>query len=271
MQAKIASLEQKAVVIRRRIIEMLGAAGSGHPGGSLSAADLVTALFFHEMQLDPRQPDWPGRDVFVLSKGHAAPVLYAALAERGFFPVEELATLRQLGSRLQGHPDRNKLPGVEVSTGSLGQGLSVANGMALAARLDSRPSRFYVLMGDGELEEGQVWEAAMAANHYRIDNLVVMVDHNGYQIDGAITDILSPEPVVAKWEAFGWHVMSINGHDMAAILDALHRARDVKGQPVAIIAETIKGKGISFMENQVNWHGVAPKPDEVTRALAELQ
>ncbi|MDD4169717.1 MAG: transketolase [Desulfotomaculaceae bacterium] len=267
---EIEELQKKAKEIRKHIIKMLGEAGSGHPGGSLSAADIVTTLYFHELRLDPSRPDWPDRDRFVLSKGHAAPVLYAALAERGFFPVEELMTLRKLGSRLQGHPDMRKLPGVEMSTGSLGQGLAAANGMALAGRLDQRDYRVYVMLGDGELDEGMVWEAAMAAAHYQLDHVVAFVDHNGFQIDGPITEVMSPEPVADKWRAFGWHVININGHDFKQILDALAEAKTVKGKPTMIVAETIKGKGVSFMENQVNWHGVAPKPDEVQRALAEL-
>jgi transketolase len=266
----IEQLEARAKVIRRHIIRMTGECGSGHPGGSLSAADIVTALYFHELRLDPARPDWPERDRFVLSKGHAAPVLYAALAERGFFPADELLTLRRLDSRLQGHPDMRKLPGVEMSTGSLGQGLSAANGMALAGRLDGRDYRVYVLLGDGEIQEGQVWEAAMAAAHYRLDNVTAFLDHNGYQIDGPIREVMSPEPVADKWQAFGWHVQIINGHDFKQILNAIAAARKVRGKPSMIVAETVKGKGVSFMEHQVGWHGVAPKPDEAEQALAEL-
>ncbi|MEW6726570.1 transketolase [Desulforudis sp. 1088] len=270
-QEILGSLKERAREIRRHIVRMLGAAGSGHPGGSLSAADIVAALYFKEMRLDPQNPGWPERDRFVLSKGHAAPVLYAALAERGYFPVEELATLRKLGSRLQGHPDMKKLPGVEMSTGSLGQGLSAANGMALAARLDGRDYRVYVLLGDGEIQEGQVWEAAMAAAHYRIDNLAVFVDFNGFQIDGPVREVMNPEPIPDKFKAFGWHVIVIDGHDMGQILQALDEARATKGRPTAIVARTVKGKCVSFMENKCEWHGVAPKPEEVERALAELQ
>jgi len=266
----IEQLEARAKVIRRHIIRMTGECGSGHPGGSLSAADIVTALYFHELRLDPARPDWPERDRFVLSKGHAAPVLYAALAERGFFPADELLTLRRLDSRLQGHPDMRKLPGVEMSTGSLGQGLSAANGMALAGRLDGRDYRVYVLLGDGEIQEGQVWEAAMAAAHYRLDNVTAFLDHNGYQIDGPIREVMSPEPVADKWQAFGWHVQIINGHDFKQILNAIAAARKVRGKPSMIVAETVKGKGVSFMEHRVDWHGVAPKPDEAEQALAEL-
>lgn len=263
-------LERKAREIRRHIVKMIGQAGSGHPGGSLSAADIVTALYFDAMRIDPKQPHWPDRDRFVLSKGHAAPVLYAALAERGFFPAEELNTLRKLGSRLQGHPDMKKLPGVEMSTGSLGQGLAAANGMALAGKLDGRDYRVFVLLGDGEVQEGMVWEAAMAAAHYKLDNVTAFLDHNGFQIDGKITDVMSPEPVAEKWRAFGWDVQVINGHSMEHILNALVVARNVKGKPQMIIADTVKGKGVSFMENQAGWHGVAPKPDEVEKAMAEL-
>jgi transketolase len=267
---KIKRLEEKAREIRRHIIRMTGAAGSGHPGGSLSGADIVTALYFAVMRLDPQNPRWPDRDRFVLSKGHAAPLLYAALAERGFFPVEELLTLRRLGSPLQGHPDMKKLPGVEFSTGSLGQGLSAANGMALAARLDGRDYRVYVLLGDGEIQEGMVWEAAMAAAHYRLDNVTAFLDFNGLQIDGPVSKVMSVEPVAEKWRAFGWDVQVIDGHNMEEILRAVERARAVRGQPQMIVARTVKGKGISFMENMVEWHGVAPKPEEVERALAEL-
>ncbi|MEW6458188.1 MAG: transketolase [Bacillota bacterium] len=270
MERVVAELTEKAREIRRHIIRMLAEAGSGHPGGSLSAADIVTALYFKEMRLDPARPDWPDRDRFVLSKGHAAPVLYAALAERGYFPVEELATLRKLGSRLQGHPDMRKLPGVEMSTGSLGQGLSAANGMALAARLDGRDYRVYALLGDGECQEGQVWEAAMAAAHYALESLTAIVDFNGLQIDGPVSEVMSPEPIPDKWRAFGWHVLEVDGHDFRQILVALEKARSTRGRPTAIVARTVKGKGVSFMEHGVDWHGVAPKGDQVTRALEEL-
>lgn len=267
---KIEELKGKAREIRKHIIEMTCKAGSGHPGGSLSAADIVTALYFNELRLDPARPDWPDRDRFVLSKGHAAPVLYAALAERGYFPVEELMTLRKLGSRLQGHPDMRKVPGVEMSTGSLGQGLSAANGMAIAARLDKKDYRVYALLGDGEIQEGQVWEAAMAAAHYKLDNVTAFLDHNGFQIDGPVREVMSPEPVADKWRAFGWHVIAVDGHDLKQILDALDEAKTIKGKPTMIVAETVKGKGVSFMEHQVGWHGVAPKPEEMEKALAEL-
>lgn len=267
---KIRRLEEKARALRRHVIAMTGQAGSGHPGGSLSCADIVAALYFEVLRIDPQRPHWEDRDRFVLSKGHAAPVLYAALAERGFFPVEKLLTLRRLGSPLQGHPDMKRLPGVEFSTGSLGQGLAAANGMALAARLDKKDYRVYVLLGDGEIQEGMVWEAAMAAAHYRLDNLTAFLDYNGLQIDGPLAEVMGVEPLPEKWRAFGWDVQVIDGHSMAEILAAVERARAVKGKPQMIIARTVKGKGVSFMENQVDWHGTAPKPEEVARALAEL-
>ena len=263
-------LEEKARQIRKDIIAMLKEAGSGHPGGSLSSADILTALYFQEMNINPENPYEPGRDRFVLSKGHAAPVLYATLAERGFFPREELLKLRKIGAKLQGHPDMRRVPGVEISTGSLGQGLSAANGMALAGKLDGASYRVYALIGDGECQEGQIWEAAMFAAHYRLDNLVVFLDHNGLQIDGKITEVMSPEPLDEKWRAFGWHVQVIDGHSFPAIFGALAQAREVKGKPSMIIANTIKGKGVSFMENVPGWHGKAPKPEEAERALAEL-
>ena len=263
-------LSEQACKIRQDIVKMLGKAGSGHPGGSLSSADIVTVLYFNEMKIDPQRPDWPERDRFVLSKGHAAPVLYAALAEKGFFAREELMTLRKIGSRLQGHPSLKHLPGVEMSTGSLGQGLSAANGMALAARLDKRDYRVFVLLGDGEIQEGQVWEAAMAAAHYKLDNLVAFLDHNGLQIDGPVGQIMSPEPVADKWRSFGWHVEEIDGHNLREITDALDRAGRVKGKPVMIIADTVKGKGVSYMENQVGWHGSTPNAEQTSQALTEL-
>ncbi|MFZ5596387.1 MAG: transketolase [Bacillota bacterium] len=264
-------IKTRANEMRQDIIRMLGQSGSGHPGGSLSAADIVAALYFKVLRIDPADPRNPNRDRFVLSKGHAAPVLYAALARKGFFPPEELLTLRKLGSRLQGHPDMKKLPGVEMSTGSLGQGLSAANGMALAGKMDGLDYRVYVLLGDGEIQEGQVWEAAMAAAHYGLDNLTAFLDHNRLQIDGPIEEVMSPEPVADKWRAFGWDVQVIDGHDIEQILGAIKKASGVNGRPQMIIAETVKGKGVSFMENQVGWHGVAPKPEETERALEELR
>lgn len=266
----VENLAAKAQAIRRHIIEMLGLAGSGHTGGSLSAADILACLYFAEMNIDAANPDDANRDRFVLSKGHAAPVLYATLAEKGFFAKEELKSLRKLGSPLQGHPDMRKLPGVEASTGSLGQGISWAVGMALAGKIDAKDYRVYSLLGDGELQEGMVWEALMAAAHYKLDNLLVFLDHNGLQIDGKITEVLSPEPVVDKFKAFGFEVISVNGHDIKELMLALEKGRSIKGKPTAIIAETVKGKGCSFMENKAEWHGVAPNAEEVERALAEL-
>jgi transketolase len=266
----IQMLETKANLLRRHIIKMTFAAQSGHPGGSLSYADIVTALFFKVMRHRPNEPNWEDRDKFVLSKGHAAPVYYAALAESGYFPVEDLQSLRKLGSHLQGHPCRMKTPGVEISTGSLGQGLSVANGMALAAKLDRRLTRIFCLMGDGELQEGQNWEAAMLASHYKLDNITAFVDRNKMQIDGPTEQVMSLEPLVDKWRAFGWNVLEINGHDMRQILDACDTAAHVTGKPTMIIAHTIKGKGVSFMEGAIAFHGKAPNADEYRIALKEL-
>lgn len=266
----VETVQDKARIIRRDIIEMLGQSGSGHTGGSLSAADIMACLYFWELNLDPANPGWEERDRFVLSKGHAAPVLYASLAERGFFPREKLSTLRKLGSALQGHPDRKKLAGVEASTGSLGQGISWAVGMGLAAKMDAAAYRVFALLGDGELEEGMVWEAVMAAAHYHLDNLVIIVDNNGLQIDGPITKVMSPEPIADKFRAFGCEVIAVDGHDPRQIMEALNQARQIKGKPTAIIARTVKGKGCSFMEDKAEWHGVAPNADEVQRALAEL-
>ena len=266
----VATTTEKARQIRRNIIKMLGQAGSGHTGGSLSASDIVACLYFWEMNIDPVKPHWAERDRFVLSKGHAAPVLYAVLAEKGFFPLDDLNHLRKLGSPLQGHPDMRKVPGVEASTGSLGQGISWAVGMALAGKIDKKSYRVYALLGDGEIEEGMVWEAAMAAAHYKLDNLMAFVDHNGLQIDGRVQEVMSPLPIPDKFRAFGWEVLEIDGHDHNQIMKALNFARTVKGKPTAVIAHTVKGKGCSFMEDRVEWHGTAPKPDEVKKALAEL-
>lgn len=266
----VKSLKEKATILRRHVIEMLGESKSGHPGGSLSAADIITALYFHQMKHQPANPQWEDRDRFVLSKGHAAPILYAALAEAGYFSVEKLKTLRKLGSPLQGHPDMKKLPGVDMSSGSLGQGLSAANGMALAAKLDQKNHKIYALLGDGELQEGQVWEAAMTSAHYKLDNVIIFVDYNGLQIDGPIGEVKSPQPIANKWQAFGWQVIKIDGHDFEQILEALETAQQVKDKPVAIIARTVKGKGVSFMENQVGWHGSAPNQEQVEKALADL-
>jgi len=264
-------MKEMAKTLRRHIIRMTARAGSGHPGGSLSSADIVTALFFSHLRHDPNNPRWADRDRFVLSKGHAAPLLYAALAEAGYLPVEELMTLRQLHSRLQGHADVTATPGVEVSTGSLGQGLSMGVGMALAARLDRRDYRVYVLLGDGECEEGQVWEAAMSAAHFKADNLVAIIDRNRQQIDGWTYEVMDTEPMDEKWRAFGWHAIGVDGHDLDQILGALDEAGTVKGKPTIIIARTTKGKGVSFMENNLDFHGRAPTADEEERALKELE
>lgn len=266
----LAGLTETARTLRKHIVKMITAAGSGHPGGSLSAVEIVTALYFRVMRVDPARPLWPDRDRFVLSKGHAAPLLYAALAERGFFSKDELLTLRRLGSRLQGHPDMKRTPGLDMSTGSLGQGLSTAVGMALAGKLDNRPYRVYVLTGDGETEEGQLWEAAMAAAHYRLDNLTVFVDHNRLQIDGPISEVMSPESIAEKFSAFNWNVIGIDGHDFGQIIDAVNSAASAVGRPTAIIAETVKGRGVSFMEGEADWHGKAPKSDQLKQALREL-
>lgn len=266
----IQKLEEKARLIRQDIIVMIGAAKSGHPGGSLSAADIMAALYFHVMRYDPKNPKWPDRDRFVLSKGHACPVLYAALAEAGFYPKEEIITFRHIDSRLQGHPDMKKLPGVEFSTGSLGQGLSGAAGMALAGKLDKRDYRVFALIGDGESEEGQIWEAAMSSVHYGLDNLTAITDYNGLQIDGPNCEVMNITPLPDKWRAFGWHVIEIDGHNFVEILDALSPDAKVPGKPTMIIAHTVKGKGVSFMENQCDWHGKAPNEEQVKQALAEL-
>jgi len=264
-------LEDKARQIRRDILMMIGTAQSGHPGGSLSAADIVTALYFHVMRHDPSNPQWADRDRFVLSKGHACPVLYAALAEAGYFERAEIITFRNINSRLQGHPDMKKLPGVEFTTGSLGQGLSAACGMALAGKLDGKNYRVFCMLGDGESQEGQVWEAAMAASHYRLDNLVGITDFNGLQIDGCNFEVMTVEPLPKKWQAFGWEVLEIDGHDFRQILDALSPEKQVAGKPTMIIAHTVKGKGVSFMENVCEWHGKAPNEAQVRQALAELE
>jgi transketolase len=264
-------MSSMAKKLRRHVITMIGKAGSGHPGGSLSAAEIVTALFFKILRLDPANPRWAERDRFILSKGHAAPILYSALVERGYFAVEELATLRTLGSCLQGHCDMTATRGVEMSSGSLGQGLSFGIGIALAGRLDARDYRVYVLMGDGECDEGQVWEAAMASAHFKLDNLVAIVDHNELQIDGWNRDVMNLEPLAEKWKAFGWHAIEVNGHELSQLISAFDKAKLVKGKPTVIIAHTIKGKGVSFMENNVDFHGKAPTPAEMERALEELK
>ena len=263
-------LKEQAKQIRRDIVSMVGAAKSGHPGGSLSAAEILTYLYFEEMNVNPAEPKWEDRDRFVLSKGHAAPVLYAALARKGFFPAEDLMSLRKIGSHLQGHPDMKKVPGVDMSTGSLGTGFSAATGIALACQLDKKPSYVYTLLGDGELQEGQVWEAAMSAAHYKLDNLIAFVDNNGLQIDGNIDDVLSPNPIDAKFAAFGWHVQVIDGHDFAQIAEAIKAAKAATGKPSVIVAKTVKGKGVSYMENQAGWHGSAPNAEQVAQAMEEL-
>ena len=266
----IKSLEKTAAEIRCGIIKAIHNAGSGHPGGSLSAADIVTALYFDEMNVDPKNPKMKGRDKFILSKGHAGPVQYSALAVKGYYPMEDFMTLRKLGSKFQGHPDMHKVPGIEMSTGSLGQGISAAGGMALANKLDNDPGRIYVLLGDGEIQEGIVWEALMSAAHYKLDNMVAILDHNGLQIDGKNEDVMTVAPVVEKFQAFGWNVIQIDGHDFEQILDAFKQARACKVKPTMIVAETIKGKGVSFMENNAGWHGKAPDEEQTKQALAEL-
>lgn len=266
-----AELKEIAKKLRRHVITMIATAGSGHPGGSLSAADIITALYFKVLRFNPENPRWSDRDRFILSKGHAAPILYAALAEAGYFPVAELATLRKLDSRLQGHADRKFTPGVEMSAGSLGMGLSFAIGVALAARLDSKTYRTYVLLSDGECEEGQTWEAALSAAHFKLDNLTAIVDCNGMQLSGWTRDIMNLEPFTRKWQAFGWHIIDIDGHDFDQILSAFQRAEKIKNKPTVIVARTIKGKGVSFMENNVAFHGKAPTWEEAQRALKELE
>lgn len=268
---RTSELKRTANIIRQDIVKMLFTAKSGHPGGSLSSADILTTLYFQEMRIDPRKPDWPERDRFVLCKGHAAPVLYAALAEKGYFPKEELQSLRQTGRMLQGHPDMKKTPGVDMSTGSLGQGLSVANGMALAGKLDGKDYRVYALLGDGEMGEGQVWEAAMAAAHYKLDNLTAILDFNGLQIDGPTDSVMSSAPLFAKWQAFGWYVLEVDGHNIEELAAAFAEAKLVKGKPTMIIARTVKGKGVSYMENDAGWHGTVPNTEQSEQALKELQ
>ena len=267
----IARLRETARLVRLDIVEMLHRANSGHTGGSLSATDILVALFFAQMRHNPQDPCWPLRDRFVLSKGHAAPALYAVLSRLGYFPREELGTLRQFGSSLQGHPDSSCTPGVEVPTGSLGQGLSIANGMAMAARLNGNGVRVYALLGDGEVQEGQIWEAAMSAAHYRLDNLTAILDRNRLQIDGRTGEVMGIEPLARKWEAFGWHTLEVVGHSFPELLDALEDAVQFKGRPTMIIAHTIKGKGVSIFENQVKYHGMAPNKEEYEQALKELQ
>ena len=264
-------LQITACKVRMGILTGTHSAKAGHPGGSLSAADLFTYLYFQELNVDPANPKWEDRDRFVLSKGHTAPGLYAALAHRGFFPVEDLTTLRHIDSYLQGHPNMNSVPGVDMSTGSLGQGISCAVGMAMGLKHQGKSARVYTLLGDGEIQEGQVWEACMAASHYKLDNLVVIVDNNGLQIDGDVAKVMSPYPIADKLEAFGFHTIAIDGHDFDQMEKAFAEARTVKGKPTAIVMKTIKGKGVSFMENNAGWHGKAPNDAEYAQAMDEIQ
>ena len=260
-----------ACKVRMGVIEGTHGAKAGHPGGSLSAADVFTYLYFQELNIDPKNPKWEDRDRFVLSKGHTAPGLYAALALRGFFPVDDLPTLRHIDSYLQGHPNMNSVPGVDMSTGSLGQGISAAAGMALAAKHAGKSCRVYALLGDGEIQEGQVWEAFMLAHHYKLDNLCAVIDNNGLQIDGPVDQVMSPYPIPEKLKAFGWNVVEIDGHDFDQIAAAFAQARETTGVPTAIVMKTTKGKGVSFMENQAGWHGKAPNDEEYEKAMAELK
>ncbi len=269
-EEQVKALKEKARNIRIDILKMLTECGSGHTGGSLSAADITTALYFYKMKHDPKQPKWKDRDNFVLSKGHAAPLLYTVLAHAGYFETSELCTLRKLGSRLQGHPDSKYLPGVEISTGSLGQGLSVANGLALAHKLDKAANRVYALLGDGEIQEGQIWEAAMTAAHYKLDNLCAMVDNNGLQIDGPVAKVMGVEPITDKFRAFGWEVLDIDGHDMGQIAAALDKAETIKGKPTMIVCRTVKGKGSVVFEGKVEFHGATPTKEQCATALNDL-
>jgi transketolase len=266
----IKDFEEKAKEIRRNIVEMVHSAKSGHPGGSLSIVEILVTLYFYEMNIDPKNPKMEDRDRLVLSKGHCSPALYATLAEKGFFPKEDLNGFRKLNGYLQGHPDMKHTNGVDMSSGSLGQGLSCANGMAMSGKLNNKDYRVYAILGDGEIQEGQVWEAAMSSSHYKLDNLCIFVDNNNLQIDGTIEDVMSPYPIDKKFESFGFNTIVIDGHDYNQIIDALEKARETKGKPTAIIAKTTKGKGVSFMENQVGWHGKAPNDEELKKALDEL-
>ncbi len=266
----LAALKKVAVELRKDILRTIATAGSGHPGGSLSMVELLVGLYWHALRHDPKHPSWPDRDLFFLSKGHGCPALYAVMATRGYFPKEELSTLRRYPTRLQGHPEKDSPPGVEIASGSLGQGLSMANGVALADRLDQRARRIYCLMGDGEIQEGQVWEAAMTAHHHHLDTVCAIIDANQVQQNGLVKTIQDVEPLPDKWRAFGWHTIEIDGHDLAQVIAAYDEAKTVKGKPQAIVARTVKGKGVSFMELNHAWHGVAPKPDELQKALKEL-
>lgn len=269
-ESLIAELIEKARLLRVEVVKMIHGVGSGHPGGSLSAADIVATLYFHQLRLDPSRPDWPERDRFILSKGHAAPLLYAVLAHRGFFPVEELATLRRLDSRLQGHPDRLRTPGVEMTAGALGHGLAIGVGLALAAQLNDAAYRTWVLLGDGEIQAGVIWEGAMFAAKYGLDRLTAILDYNDVQLDGPVHQIMPLEPVMDKWRAFNWHVIEIDGHNMGQILDAMDEVDNIHGAPTLIVAHTTKGKGVSYMENRSAWHGRAPSDEQLEIALTEL-
>lgn len=267
----VVQLQQKARKVREDIIEEVYQAKSGHPGGSLSVADILTVLYFREMNIRPQDPSWEDRDRLVLSKGHCSPALYSCLANRGFFPVEDLKTFRNINSYLQGHPDKNKVPGVDMTTGSLGQGLSCANGMAIAGKMNHKDYRVYCILGDGEIEEGQVWEAAMAASQYQLNNLCVVIDNNNLQIDGTIEEVMSSYPIDEKFRSFGFEVIHINGHDIEEIIKAFEVAKKVKDKPTCIIAKTVKGKGITFMENQASWHGKAPNDEQYEQAIKGLR
>ena len=266
----IKQLQEKAKEVRKGIIEAVYSNKSGHPGGSLSIADIMTVLYFNQMNIDEKNPKWEDRDRLVLSKGHCSPALYSCLANRGFFDVEKLKTFRNINSNLQGHPDMNKVPGVDISSGSLGQGLSCANGMAIAGKMDNKNYRVYCILGDGEIEEGQVWEAAMASNKYKLDNICVIVDNNNLQIDGTIEEVMSSYPIDEKFKSFGFQVINIDGHNIQEIIDAFDVAKNVKDKPTCIIAKTIKGKGVSYMENDVKWHGIAPNEEQYQLAMKEL-
>ena len=267
----VEELKKMAVIIRCDIIDMICTAAAGHPGGSLSAADVVTALYFRIMRIDPKNPGWPDRDRFILSKGHACPVWYAALAERGYFDKSHLKTLRQMGSILQGHPDMRKTPGIDMTAGSLGHGLSAGLGMALSGKLQQKDYHVFVIIGDGESQEGSIWEASMAAPNFKLDNLTAILDYNHLQNDYSVDDIMPIHPAVDKWRAFGWHVLDIDGHDMAQVVAALEEAKSHKGKPTMIVANTVKGKGVSYMENVCEWHGRAPCQEEADQALEELR
>lgn len=268
---RITELKTIAANVRKNVLTAVHAASSGHPGGSLSIADVLTLLYFEVMNVDPEKPKNPDRDRFVLSKGHCAPALYGVLAERGYFPREDMATFRKTGSYLQGHPDMKSVPGVDMSSGSLGQGICAANGMALAGKIDGKTYRVYTILGDGELEEGQVWEAAMYAPHYKLDNLTAIVDFNGLQIDGNVAEVMSPLPIDEKFRAFGWHVICCDGHDFEAMLSAIDEAKNTKGKPTVIILKTTKGKDVSFMENNPAWHGSAPNDEQFAQAMNDME